>query len=102
MRMARWHMADIAVVGMLHRFPGIAFRVLRMRVMRTREIREGRPVVAGGRRVEFTFSARFVSVMMHAGLEMVARSVVVLFALAMCEIMLCFFSDRTDPANQFT
>jgi hypothetical protein len=92
-RMAGRDVSDLAVIGVLHRLPGVALGMFRVRMMRAWEIRKGRPILAGRRRVIFTLRARLIRVVMRGRVESVARSIMMFLAFVVREIVLRFFSD---------
>ena len=73
--------------------------MLGMRMMRTRQVWERRPVFAVRRRVKRTVRTWLIGVMMDAGHKFVAVCVVMILAFKMCQVVLRFFCDRADPGN---
>ena len=67
--------------------------MFRVRVMRTREIGEWRPVVANRGRVKLTVRARLIRVVVNIGLKCVPWRIVMILALDMGQIVLCCFCD---------
>jgi hypothetical protein len=84
---------------MFYRRPSVTFGMRGMRMMRTWQVWERRPVVAMRRRMKRTLRARFVRVMMYAGHKAVVGCVVVILAFVMCQVVLRFLCDRAHPAD---
>jgi hypothetical protein len=101
MRMVRRNLAGLTVIRVLNRFPGVAFRMFRMWMMRTRQVWKWRLIMSNRRRVEFTLRAGHVGVVMLSRLPLMAGSFVMFFAFAMRKIVLRFFSYGTDTAETF-
>jgi len=77
----------LIVGGMVHRRPGIAERVVGMRMMRRRQVRVGLPLLG---------------VVMLPGRPLMVWRIAVFFALGMGEFVLCLGGYGTHAADDFT
>jgi hypothetical protein len=83
---------------MRDRRPRITFGMAGMRVMRTRQVRKWRPILAEGRRVHGALRARLVGVMMVAGDEAVPGGIVMFLAFEVSQFVLRFLRHGPDSA----
>ena len=93
------HVAGLAMVGVLDRWPGITFRMIRMGMMGTGQIRERRPVISDRGRVKGTLCAWQIGMVMDAMLPLMPGGFVMFLAFKVCQLVLGFLCGGTNTTD---